>query len=132
MVLHYSFFEALLVGLPALLIASSVALGARQARSLRDLTGDSSLLTSLLGLTTRPPSEPNPEHLKVHPSIFHAGPSLSTLVRRKQRYKPNPSPRTKNYRSSEVARRSPHSRGHIELANADSEMPAGSHPAGER
>lgn len=60
---------AFLLAVPVVITATVVGLGIRQARSLRDITGDKGFMGSLLGMTWQPPSPPNPEHLKLHEPI---------------------------------------------------------------
>lgn len=55
--------EFVLIAIPAATILVSLVLGVRQVRFLRELTGDSSLFTSILGLTWGPPPPPNPKYL---------------------------------------------------------------------
>jgi hypothetical protein len=47
--------DALVIGIPAGIAVATVILGARQVRFLRDVTGDTSLVTTVLGFTLRPP-----------------------------------------------------------------------------
>ena len=76
-------FDTLLVvaayAIPIIVIVITVFLGVRQVRSLRDLTGDHSILTTILGFTIRPPSQPDPDHLRVHPRV--------TVLRRRRSVK---------------------------------------------
>lgn len=56
-----------MIAIPSVLLVTAVIIGARQVRSLRDLTGDHSFITSLFGLTFRAPRRPNPIVLDEHP-----------------------------------------------------------------
>lgn len=81
----------LLALVPVAITLAATYLGIRQTRSLRDLTGDSGFLGSVLAATLRPPSQPNAEHLKLHEPMrfFHRRAvkdrTSSTATRRRTR-----------------------------------------------
>lgn len=71
--------EGALLAVPLVAMGLGVFLGAKQVRSLRDLTGDRTWLTSIMGMTFRAPGEPNEEHLREHPPVLE----LQILKRRR-------------------------------------------------
>lgn len=53
-----STLDLVLVAIPVIVTAAAIVLGVRQVRFLRELTGDNSIVTSILGLTMTPPPPP--------------------------------------------------------------------------
>lgn len=64
-----SLLEIALVSLPVLITLVGVIVGSRQVRSLRNLTGDKSFISTVFGLTIEPPSAPSEKELKVYPPL---------------------------------------------------------------